>query len=305
MTSVCVKADFQDFIDAIGNTWPSMWATATTHGPIQAGLSFGSCYTSCGSLGLTDVNGVGPINLDLAQATATFTTCSAEDYVILTVPFEQTTVLFDVQVRASGPTGLYPSGIGQYLVSNAPAAVSGFVLVYIPVRGSLLIASELRVDWSLYATWTTTWPDTTNILYNSIPWASILNQWTESFVQYLRSNLRTMYQNELRSQNELLGCHFPPEFAQTCEVSTEMPNAPCHPCDTCCKCLIQQKCNGECASCDCVDCQSYNEWSVNYAFFITLVVLFVVAWFMDANDQYEYKDLYGRPNTVEAFPDYV
>ena len=301
--STCTISDFQFLVTKLNNEWDSFWSIAAIQGPKQAGISFGSCYTNCGSLGITNVGGLDAVNLDTANATATFTTCNVEDYIVVVVPIEQTTILVDVQVRASGPNGLYPSVLGDEFVNDAPCAFSGFVLISIPVRSRKVILSELTVDFTCFATWATpfVWPDTSNILYNGVPFQEILYEWSESFIEYLRSNLVKPLRNALRDENEYLTCVFPTAYEQTCTASTEMPIGPCHPCDTCCKCLIQQRCDGGCSDCECVNCETYNLWTVSYAVVIFLIVLFVIFWYADGYAQYNQLNLYADPGQIDPF----
>ena len=305
----CSISDFTWLVNSINDSWNNRWSALVANGPTRAGLSWGPCYTSCGSLGITEIQGLNGILLDDASANMTISTCTLENYLVIVIPFVQTTILVDLQVRASSTVGLYPtSPIGSQFINGAPASLSGFLLVSVPISfDGLLETSRLDVDFSAYATWATptSWPDTSNVLYNSVPWDTILSTWTSQFVDYLRTVVKKPFRNSLQMPNRLLGCRVPLDATQTCTTATTMPNGPCGPCDTCCKCLVEQRCDGPCADCACVNCEGAYGWSPIAAIFVFLVILFVVVWAISWSEEAEQRGLYGRPQTVEAFPDYI
>jgi hypothetical protein len=308
-TMTCSITDFTWLVSAISTSWNNQWAPLIANGPTKAGLSWGPCYTSCGSLGITDISGLESIILDDPGANMTISTCTLQDYLVLVIPMVQTTVFVDLQVRASSTVGLYPTNpIGSQFINGAPASLSGFLLVSVPIsQFGVLETSRLDVDFSIYASWATptSWPDTSNVLYNSVPWASILNTWSSQFVQYLRSKVRVPFRNTLQMPNRLLGCRVPLDSTQTCTTATTMPNGPCGPCDTCCKCLVEQRCDGDCADCACVNCEGAYAWSSIGAIFLFLVVLFIVAWAVSWSSEAEQRGLFVSPSSIESFPTYV
>lgn len=254
----CDASFFDAMKLAIDGAWPSIWPVAAAKLPRRAGLPFGpaNCQTICGSVGITDVQAADLQALlpDTSAATVTFGTCGAQDIARLVVPLDAVPVNVDIEARATGFGTLWPSGgPGAHLVVGT-ASVSGILLVWAPVHSGRIIWSETEADVRLYAKWAFSWPDTSNRLYATVPTDELASQWASELTQAARKTVIDPLLKSIRVPNAPLTCDFPPTVDQACTASTEMPTTECDPCDTCCRCLVQQRCDGPCASCACVTC---------------------------------------------------
>lgn len=272
----CTVADFNSILFDLQNEWPSVWALQQW--PRRAGLSFGSCWGICGSLGLTDV--VGPESLvpNIAAATVAFSDCTASAVATITVPLTAVASTFFVQGRATGLNTLWPSTSEAFTMTGP---VSGLVLLTVPLVGQIANYVDLSVDIILYANITSSWPDTSSVLYNAVPTGSLAQTWATDLNSTVKTSVSGALHKRLQARGSLLACTIPNPTDQTCTSSTSMPGAACAPCDTCCKCLIQQRCDGSCSSCACVGCR---EWSTalvsspTWALFMLFTLLFVATW---------------------------
>ena len=272
----CTVSDFNNILVDLQNEWPSVWASQQW--PRRAGLSFGSCWGICGSLGLTNV--VGPESLvpNIAGATVAFSDCTASAVATLTVPINAVTSTFSVQGRATGLNTLWPS-TGEAFQMTGP--VSGLVLLTVPLAGQTANYVDLSIDVVFYANITSAWPNTGSVIFNAVPTGSLAQTWASDLNNTVKASVSGELRKRLQAPGSLLACTIPASVDQTCTSSTSMPGSACAPCDTCCKCLVQQRCDGSCSSCACVGC---HEWrtalisSPTWALFMLFTLLFVATW---------------------------
>lgn len=251
---------------------------------VQAGFPFGSCYTVCGSLGVVGTSGgLSALAPDSAIATSNFTTCGDVDRATLVIPFDPEPVVLDTEVRATGLNVLWPSGGPGSEQVSATASVSAVALVSVPVRGRSVAWSEATVDIRLSAKWTAAsmlaWPDQLSVLYPLVPITDLAGVWAATMTEAVKNTMVPILQKAIRKPNETLACDFPTLINQTCNVATSMPSNACDPCDTCCKCLVQQRCDGSCSGCPCVACDEPT-WSNTSLLAVTMIGLFTVTWFL-------------------------
>ena len=284
----CSIATFSDLLQTLDDTWSTVWPAF--NGPQKGGLSFGSCYTACGSIGFTGISGLASlvpsaIGDPVVMPTVTFNTCGLVDTAMIVVPFDSTTLTFDVVARASGFNTLWPSGGLLSENNQVNAYLSGFLLISIPRNGAVLQFTKPEIDISFQAIWDTDtlpWPNTDNPLFPSVPTATLLKQYTDALQKKARKEILPHLRNAIQKKDEDFLCSWPTSFAQTCNATTTMPDGACHPCDTCCKCLVQQRCDGECSDCACVSCEENVGWRFLLLFSSLLMVivslLIILAW---------------------------
>lgn len=219
---------------------------------------------------------------DIVNAVAYFTTCGEVDRALLVIPFVPVPVVLDTELRATGLNVLWPSGGPGSEIVSATATVSAFALVSVPVRGRSIAWSESQVSVRLNASWPpatmAAWPDQLSAIYDAVPLTELASTWASTVTKAVQDTMAPLLQTAVRKPNETLACDFATLANQTCTVSTSMPNNACDPCDTCCKCLVQQRCDGECSGCPCVGCQP-SVWSNTAVLAVAMIGLFAVTWF--------------------------
>ena len=117
------------------------------------------------------------------------------------------------------------------------------------------------------------WPDQTHALFPFVPLNDALTQLEASLNAY-SEKVTDRIQGYLNSHmtNSTRACEAFQAVDNVCTSATDMPLLPCNGCDTCCKCLVQQRCDGECAKCACINCSAFN---YDLAFLIALAFMFV------------------------------
>lgn len=278
----CDVTFFSSTSTEFANAWAAAWPPSDLS--TRSGFAFGSCYTICGSLGVTGTTaGLAALQPNTAAAVAYFTTCGTEDRALLAIPFDPEPVALDTEVRATGLNVLWPSGGPGSELVNATASVSGVALVSVPVRGRSIAWSEAQVSLRLYVNWPAAtmaaWPDQASILYEAVPLPELASNWASTMTEAVQATMGPLLQKAIRKPNETLACDFGALITQVCAANTSMPNNACDPCDTCCKCLVQQRCDGECSGCPCVGCAP-NTWSNTAVLAVAMIGLFTVTWFL-------------------------
>lgn len=234
----------------------------------------------CGSFGVVSLNGLDQIVPDTDSARAQFSTCGVTDEAILSVPISS---LIDMSlvVRATGQGVIWPSTALNYTTEvDASALLSGEIVFTVPmVKSKSLNFSDFHVDVHFTSQWSsaTVWPDTDNVLFDRLPINEFLQQWTNelnfSFAPQLVANLKKV----MLVPNISIDCVSPSFVPMICtssmKQSLELPTQPCHPCDTCCKCYVQQRCDSGCETCECMSCTKGKE-SMLQAVISTLFLVF-------------------------------
>jgi hypothetical protein len=275
----CSIHTFDSVLEKLESTWSSIWPTFAVKN-IRGGLSFGSCYTVCGSLGYTNVSGVDILVPNTTTSApggpiVHFTNCGLVDKAMIVVPLDSTTITFDMIARATGMDILWPDDPNVLL----DAHLSGYLLISIPRIDNILEFSKPEVDISFQAIWdpngSNTWPEQSSILFPSVPTDDILKNFTTELQREAREDVVKKIRNALQSPDTTMNCSWPLIYAQTCSAGLQMPVGPCHPCDTCCKCLIQQRCDGECEACPCVNCHESTFWKL--VLFLAAALMIIVS----------------------------
>jgi len=276
----CSIDTFENLLNTLDETWSSIWPSFSTKN-VRGGLSFGSCYTVCGSLGytnVTDVNTLVPNISSPGGPIVQFTNCGLVDKAMIVVPLASTVVTFNVLARASGLGELWPDDHNQTI----DAHLSGLLLISIPRNEKTLQFSKPEVDISFQAVWAEPWPDNESNLFPSVPVADLLKDFTTTLQKEARKDIVVKIMNAIQSADRPLNCTWPIVNAQTCQSTTEMPVGACHPCDTCCNCMIQQRCDGECSECACVHCNESILWRivlfVSAALMLVISVALIISW---------------------------
>jgi hypothetical protein len=271
----CSIVTFTPLLEKLDLSWSSIWSSFASK-VIKTGIMFGSCYTVCGSLGITGTEGLAGLVLNtegVEGPVVNFTNCGLIDKAMIVVPIESSLITFDVVARASGFGQLWPTNQNNMIGAH----LSGFLLISIPRDESTLLFSKPEVDISFRAVWSDEWPDSESVLFPSVPTADLLKEYTNLLQKEAREHIVPKLKDAIQSKNAIFDCSWPQIFAQTCSSTTTMPANACHPCDTCCKCLIQQRCDGECADCPCVNCNESILWKILLTISALLMIIISIS----------------------------
>lgn len=266
----CTVSVVAPAIPFLQSAWSRSWPTANW--PTQFGITFGtSCYSACGSLGFRNVAGAAALVPDWTSPNVkvSFTTCAASDYTIYTVPLVAAQITADLDHRATGTGLLWPVAPAP-LTTAVTVDVAGVVVFAVPMN-TLQNATQSEMEFKRsivsvrlalnYATGpqAPSWPDSTNALWAFVPVNDALTQLEDLLNETADTVSRDMTGYVTSHMiNSKVECEAAQVADQTCSSTTLMPTGPCNACDTCCKCLVQQRCDGECSSCACVKCSTFN-----------------------------------------------
>jgi len=283
---MCTIELFQDTLDRLDTSWLETLQSVVL--PKKSAISFGSCYAICGSVGITNVENLQSLDIQ-SGASISFTQCGLRDYALLQVPLEvEPYVSFTMQLRATGLGTLWPNDPDY---NDAKARITGILLITVPIKDKDLHFEDIDVDAFLYGSWLNadgepfnTWPDSSSILFNSVPLDLSLQTYITELNQSIKSKLVPKVRTFLQAPNVSISCIVPQNTEQTCTSLTTFPGEPCNPCDTCCKCLVQQRCDGECAECPCINCESVKLWSFSQIFGTILIGCFILAWIFQIHE---------------------
>lgn len=282
--ATCSESLFSDVQSALDSTWSELWPFfVANEAPKKAGGPFGSCYTVCGSVGFTDISGLEQLEPNMGDARATFTTCGLKDLAVLVVPLGPASCTISTEIRATGQGQLWPSGLLGAYQHPMTASVTGFLVLTVPVdhssdaSTSVVKWTEVSLDLSVQAVWTTAWPNDDSPLFPSVPQTNALSEWTTAVANKASAKMLDQLRRKVQRANAPAACAFPTVLEQVCSAETAWPAGPCHPCDTCCKCMIQQICGGACADCPCVNCGSTKwSWTLTVPFVMMSIVIVAI-----------------------------
>lgn len=271
----CTSAVFTSTLSKLDSDFADIWSEIVPKIPTTAGVSFGSCYTSCGSVGITDVSVFSHTLEDSSPSLqVSFPTCGNTNLAVLIVPLE---IALDctLALRATGVGHLWPTPTvgNDGVVYNNTLNLTGNILITVPVVGKSFQFTGLTVDVMFTGNWSLGWPDEQNVLFNTIPVNELAIKYIHSFNYAIRSSLSRAIKTSLQSANVIIDCSFPVMVPATCNSSTRTTSEFCDPCDTCCTCMMQQRCDGECSTCECVQCD--NTWHVTI--FLSVLLFFLAA----------------------------
>jgi len=253
--SFCGNEVFVTTLATLDTKWDDFWDSIKHDVPQTCGLSFGSCFTCCGSVGIVGVDIESKPTLSDPEVKSVFTKCGTTDQAILTVPIEGVLV-FTTALRASGPGYTWPTpSIGDDgVLYDINVNVTGSIIVSIPVYGQNYQFSKPSVDVMFHCKWSGSFPDETNILFNSVPVNDLLIKYAQLLNEKVRRKLANEISREIQENDKTFACIFEEPVLAPCNTETRTALESCHPCDTCCKCLMQQRCDGECTKCECARC---------------------------------------------------
>lgn len=243
--------------------------------PSKFGISFGECTTVCGSLGITEIDFLENLDVQTDTSTIEFLTCGHTDSAIVRFPIFGD-VKFTLLLRASGKGTLWP--IDNHIFNDAFASLSGEILIKIPIVNKSLQFSKLSVSVNFLSNWTdeTLWPDQNNILFERVPLNSLLKQWTSILNNTFAKNLEKYSENYALVPDLSINCTFPITMPMVCTKEMALDSQAltpvyCHPCDKCCKCFMQQRCDFGCENCACINCSKSS--LKNGLLFVTVLIL--------------------------------
>lgn len=244
-------------------------------------MSFGQCATACGSLGAIANPEDLIFDLDVEHAQVLFTTCAVNDEALLRIPITSNSLVsMKTSLRASGLGTVWPSGadseeFGKHFI--AEASLNGEIIVSFPIYDNNLQLSEFKVSIHFISKWeNVVWPDRNNVLFYRIPLETLLQEWTRQFNASFSTSMETNMKRVLLFADKPLRCNYPAFTKMVCtkemaESQTTLLPSSCHPCDTCCRCFVQQRCDSGCDQCACVKCGA-NPWKFG-TFIIAMLVL--------------------------------
>ena len=243
------------------------------------GKSFGSKYTILGSVGLSDVPNVRLLSLDTNGARSIFSTCSTTDYAILQIPIDDFTIPgCTLDVRVSGLGTLFPNGASP-TQSPFPIRITGVLVVIVPVYLTNIRWKHINLDLTLFCEALDALPSTVDpvetILRAAVPLQSMLEEYAQLLTKTIKKNILPKIHRDIQTLNAPLECDMPPRTIEVCTDQTIMPNNACSVCDTCCQCIVQQRCDGDCASCECITCGG-SEWTLTAYISCACVLVFVI-----------------------------
>lgn len=288
---------FAPFLDSLQQNQSDIVGFTIENAPLKYGFSFGSCYTLCGSLGITDVNLDNlTINTDTQSEdppSLKFSDCGSNPLsAILRVPISGL-ITMTLRLRAQGKNDLtWPaSGSGEI---NHDAVINGEILFTFPMSNSNIELSNYLVSVNFVTLWTNdAWPDDTNFLFDKIPKEKLLFDWTTQFNDHAQKRFIKKTKKLVLLSDIGYTCTIPSYTPMVCTADmalagfTTIEN--CHPCDTCCKCFVQQRCDSGCNACPCINCTK-SSWIIGpliitiYIFFLIILLLWKCY-----NTQFKYK----------------
>lgn len=182
-------------------------------------------------------------------ANATFSTCTAKNLAIIKVPISaEVPSSLNVRIRYSTSSTVIDSASEQY-------AYIGGTLMLTYELNSRIVYTRPSIDIKFFGNWQSS-PSEWNLGdLQSIQ----LNTFLDDFVSKLSFDKKRL-QTLLRSKDEKLTCSPPSFIAMSCTANTRIVPQSCHPCDTCCNCMIRQVCDGSCSECPCVNCSFSSLW---------------------------------------------
>ena len=285
MSCALTASAVQQFLAPLQGTqsqFASVWADSMKKAPTRAGKSFGSCYSVCGSVGISNVDDLENLQLDTVGPNVLgrlyFSQCAIQDYALILLQIQEEPLNVHLSVRATG-------GLDNDAISIGPqgthATFSGFLLITIPVKIEAATTtfrfSDCTVDASLQARFADLSYFQTNAgdFFNSLPIESTLSEYISTLNAYLKTEIPWRFRKLLQASDASVNCTVPASMNQTC-ASLVSPTSGCDICDTCCKCTMQQRCDNECESCPCVSCSSPILGSIFMFTCVGLVLVFIV-----------------------------
>jgi len=283
-----IQSVFGDTLNTLDAAFPDIWASIVSKAPLRAGITFGSCYTACGSLGIVNVTSLDLLSLNLTLDAdgpqATFTTCNITDQAILIVPFTETILDVDLLLRATGVGHIWPTSTNEHTHN---ARLGGHVVITVPSDENWFHFTRPMVSVKLKAVWTdsnppiTSWPNQNSPLFDSVPTSDILEEYMRTLNEYVAPKLERQIHDAIQMENVPKACSYLEPIIAECRASTVgLPTSSCHPCDKCCICMMEQRCNKDCDKCPCVKCTP-SAWRF-FTFFITFIIfvtsILLLAW---------------------------
>jgi len=246
--------------------------------------SFGSIYSNRGSVRVVPNENITALSLntdtnDPTGPTASFTTCTVKNLAIILVPIVPTSVEFEMHVRYTSSIDSIASIIDDTVFMRA--MINGSLMLSYELTSNLIMYSRPNIDitfngyWQNRSSFNDKFAGKNQDLVDSIKIDTVLTDYL--FKLNSSFNAKKM-QNILRSKNESIGCIVSQHLPMTCTINTTVVPQYCHPCDTCCNCMIRQICDGACSSCPCVNCYQ-REFSLVSIISISFILCsFLIVW---------------------------
>jgi len=276
----CTSANVADFLRPLSTSFSDIWLQCIQDAPTRSGEAFGSCYSICGSVGITNVS-LETISLDPITTRLFFSQCALRDYALILVQIPEQTTDVNVTIRA---TGSVADVLFAYGPATMVATVSGNMLLTVPINVTDTTTefqfSDCTADANLSARFSASSLTSVSnaqhgdLFFTSLPIESTLNAYMTNLNAYLKTQVPKRFRRLLQAKDVLASCKVPAFSAQECTASAG-PSTACDICDTCCKCMMQQRCDNECESCKCVSCSSPIMGSIFMYVCILLILVFI------------------------------
>lgn len=269
---VCSIDLFQNVLEKLNNNFDDCFLDAAQLSTIT---SFGTIYSNRGSVRVLPSEGITSLNLVTEDAKATFTTCTIKNLAIIIVPISSLPISLKLHIRFTSSSSVIDE------VDEIIASIGGSLMLTYSLTSNSIQYSRPNIDITFNGEWASSvssWPtlvDKDPDLVESIKMNDVLNEYLTQLKKTFNARLMQKF---IRSNDEALGCIVSQHEPMVCTKNmVAVPNY-CHPCDTCCNCMVRQICDGECSNCPCVDCSQNNNYVVLYtiSFLLLLCSIFIV-----------------------------
>jgi hypothetical protein len=256
----CTQQNFLTFLSSEMNAIQNDFSSYLNVLNASKIYSFGTIFSNRGSVRITlpELS----LDADTQNANVVFSTCTAKNLAIINIPIISNTVhVADVRLRYSGES-ITDQDYSQSI------SISGTLLLTYEITTKIILQRP-SLDINLRGQWTnpfSEWTPATEAL-ETIKLNSFLDDFIDSLTKDF--NAKKM-QTLIRTRDKALFCSLPSFVPMTCTSSTRVIPSACHPCDTCCNCMVRQTCGPECSGCPCVNCkESWYIWFFSILFLLS------------------------------------
>ena len=293
----CDISLFNSFLNSLHDNENEIITHAILDAPLKYGFSFGSCNTLCGSLGVIgalNLNGLVFLTdpLDTVPPTVQFSNCGASPLSALLRVAIYGDVTLQVRAREQSPVTTWPdTGSGEF---DANATLQGEMLFTFPMTDTNIEFSNYSFSVNFIGAWNNVlWPNQDNVLFQRLPLDKLVYDWTKQFTDYVSGRIYSKIRKLVLLPDFGYTCTVPNYVPMACtaqmKASTYTTISTCHPCDTCCKCFVQQRCDSGCDKCACVNCAA-TPWILGPLLITIYIAILIVIIIMKC-----YNNQFSRP----------
>jgi hypothetical protein len=185
---------------------------------------------------------------------------------------------FTLRLRAQGKNNVIWPSTGSGEVTQ-DANLNGEIVFTFPMSTTNIELSNFIVSVNYVGIWTpAAWPDESNTLFEKVPKEKLIYDWTKQYTEFVHKKIERKIKKLVLLSDIGYTCTIPSYIPMACTsdmaLSTYTTIESCHPCDTCCKCFVQQRCDSGCNACACVNCHK-SAWIIG-PLIITIYISFLV-----------------------------